>query len=131
MITGGSGADTLHGNDGDDDLSSQEGHDLLDGGEGADRLSGGIGDDTLIADASDVATPGIGQDTMIIDAANARKIPTSIIAFDSQHDSIIIAYGEAAQTPHEVHLQRHHTVPALTQIVLDGADRDNEHSDRL
>ena len=29
--------------------------------------------------------------------------------------------AEAAQTPHEVHLQRHHTDPALTQILLDGA----------
>ena len=148
LLDGGEGADRLSGGIGDDTLIGGQGEDALFGDLGNDRidgtehhvtdtedsqdtvnrvhderdyLNGGDGDDTLIAGASDVVTPGIGQDTIILDAANASKIPTSIIAFDSQHDSIIIAYGEAAQTPHEVHLQRHHTDPAQTQIVLDGA----------
>ena len=86
-----------------------------------DYLNGGAGDDTLIADANDVVTPGIGQDKIILDAANADKTPTSIIAFDSRYDSIIIAHNDKLQTPHKVDLRLSSGDPSLTEIILNGA----------
>ena len=139
QLSGGMGDDTLIGGRGEDVLFGDQGNDRIDGteppvtnatdprqtGKGMvderDYLNGGDGDDTLIAGANDVVTPGIGQDTIILDAANADKTPTSIIAFDSRYDSIIIAHKNKLQTPHKVDLRLHSGDPTLTEIILDGA----------
>lgn len=139
QLSGGIGDDTLIGGQGEDVLFGDLGNDRIDGTEQPatdttgpqqtdnkllderDYLNGGDGDDTLIAGASDVVTPGLGQDTIILDAANAGKTATSIIAFDSQHDSILITHDDKLQTPHDVRLRPHHSDPRMTEIVLDGA----------
>ena len=139
QLSGGMGDDTLIGGRGEDVLFGDQGNDRIDGteppvtnatdprqtGKGMvderDYLNGGDGDDTLIAGANDVVSPGIGQDTIILDAANADKTPTSIIAFDSRYDSIIIAHNDKLQTPHKVDLRLSSGDPTLTEIILDGA----------
>ncbi|OED47976.1 hypothetical protein AB838_15405 [Rhodobacteraceae bacterium (ex Bugula neritina AB1)] len=63
FLHGRSGNDTVFGNAGSDWLGGRGGHDELSGGRGADTLNGGSGDDTLKGGAgSDVLSGAAGRD---------------------------------------------------------------------
>jgi Ca2+-binding RTX toxin-like protein len=66
-LSGGAGADSLHGMDGLDTLSGGGGDDLLDGGTGGDSMAGGGGNDRYVVDnAGDrvAEAAGGGADTI-------------------------------------------------------------------
>src|SRR5262245_38562703 len=77
ILTGGSGADALHGQDGNDQLNGgpgadfllgQSGNDVMFGGNDADQIFGASGDDTADGDrGDDVAFLGDGNDLFVWD----------------------------------------------------------------
>jgi Ca2+-binding RTX toxin-like protein len=63
-LTGGPGADVLHGSESNDILDGAAGDDRLVGGAGADLMVGGTGNDTyVVEDAGDVAVEAAGGGT--------------------------------------------------------------------
>ncbi|WP_374653323.1 cadherin domain-containing protein [Dongia sp.] len=115
-VTGGNGADTLHGWDGNDILIGGAGNDklygdkqcdTLDGGAGndrlygganSDRLSGGTGDDYLTAEdgndsvnggaGRDVLIGGTGNDSFVFDQAPSAENADTIADFTVPGDTI-------------------------------------------
>ncbi|HEX9093746.1 MAG TPA: calcium-binding protein [Coriobacteriia bacterium] len=87
-LSGGAGADELHGEEGNDNISGLGGIDVLDGGEGNDSINGGpgnetqlggAGDDTFVwnpGDGSDTLVGGAGRDTMVFNGAAGNVVFT-------------------------------------------------------
>jgi Ca2+-binding RTX toxin-like protein len=88
-VTGGSGADRLHGQQGDDALFGGGGNDLLFGGRGDDTLVGGDGDDRMFGEAgndlliwnpgddTDLFEGGAGLDTAEVNGGGAAETFTA------------------------------------------------------
>ncbi len=67
-VSGGDGADSLYGEAGNDTLNGDNGADLLDGGDGDDTLNGGAGADYLRGGVgADRMTGGTGDDYYVVD----------------------------------------------------------------
>jgi Ca2+-binding RTX toxin-like protein len=67
-LSGGAGADELHGEEGNDSISGLGGIDILDGGDGDDSINGGPGNETQLGGAGNdtfVWNPGDGSDTLV------------------------------------------------------------------
>jgi Ca2+-binding RTX toxin-like protein len=92
-LTGGSGADALHGQDGNDLLSGgagsdfllgQSGNDMISGGNDADQMFGGTGDDTVDGDrGDDVAFLADGNDLFVWDPGDGSDRVEGEAGFDT------------------------------------------------
>lgn len=74
VVTGGAGADFIHGNTGDDRLSAGEGSDTVCGGQGQDFVQGGKGADLLFGDLGDDTVHGGQGDDLIQGGAGADYV---------------------------------------------------------
>jgi Ca2+-binding RTX toxin-like protein len=122
-LSGGQGADSLFGGWGNDVLNGVEDDTNIDGIQDiddADYLNGGGGDDQILVGQGDIVTAGAGEDTIVLGDWITEGHAAEITDFDSEEDSILVVWDDAAGEEPGVELQLHPDDPGLIQILLDG-----------
>ncbi len=110
VVSGGTGADSIHTGAANDRLLGGEGNDTLNGGGGTDTMTGGNGDDIYFVDnAGDVIVEGVG-----VGSGAADRVAASVSFALAADDSIEIMTTTSAGGTAAINLTGNEAFQAIT-----------------